>query len=120
MFDSAEPGDGPLHTESKATVRDTAVTAQIEIPGIILRPQSLGGHASGNHVRILLTLAAADNLAVPLGSEQVKILDDAGIGRRHLHVERLRLTGIVGDKYRLLELARNEGFVASPPDPPPR
>src|SRR6266487_2168425 len=73
MRDAADPRDRPLDAESEARMHERAVLPQVEIPGVRLLGQLLGANARQQLVVIVLALAAADDLAVPLGRQAIVV-----------------------------------------------
>ena len=83
-----------------------AVAAQVEVPLVGLARQVVLVEPLLQQRQVVDALAAADDLAVALGREQVdgeRHLRPLGVG---LHVERLDLGRIAVDEDRLVEVAR--------------
>ena len=78
-----------------------AVLAQVEIELIVLLLQTALVHSLQQRVVVVLTLAAADDLA-DAGHQAVHSRDGLAVGVE-LHVERLDLLRIIGDEDRALE-----------------
>src|SRR5690606_1476941 len=71
VVQSAHPGDGSLEAEAEARVGDAAPAAQVEVPLEGLARQVVGLEALQQGVEVALALAAADDLAVALGGQDV-------------------------------------------------
>ena len=78
-----------------------AVLAKIEIERIVLGLETQLVHAREQLVIVVLTLAAADDLA-DAGNEAVHRRDGLAVGVQ-LHIEGLDLLRVVGDEHRALE-----------------
>src|SRR5689334_13209065 len=81
MAEPADPGDAPLDPEAEAGVRKGAVTAQIEVPLERLLGELVLLDGVLQRREVILALAAADDLAVALGREDVHAERGARIGR---------------------------------------
>ena len=85
----------------KAGVAGRAVLAQVKIEPIVLFLQAKLMHAVAQRLEVVLTLAAADDLA-DAGDQAVHGRDGLAV-RVQLHVEGLDLLRVVGDEDRPLE-----------------
>src|SRR6476660_6733922 len=111
MFEPADPRDDALDAHAEAAVRDAAVPAQIEVPlERFLRKLVLLDAAEQQDV-VVDALAAADDLAVALGREDVDRERDFGPAFLRLEVEGLDLGRIAGHADRALEVLGESGFV---------
>ena len=81
---------------------DRPVTAEVDVPPVVVGVEVALGHAGEEHLQAVFTLAAADDLADAL-DEDIHRPDRFAIGVA-LHVERLQRTRIVVDDDRLLEV----------------
>src|SRR5947208_79023 len=97
VMDAGDPGDEALDPHAEAGVRHRAVLADVEIPAERLQWQTLLLDPAEEKIVIVDALAAADDLAVSLGRQDI---DAQGAVRRlrvGLHVERLDGRGIARD-----------------------
>ena len=63
VADAGQVHHAALEAEAEARVPRRAVLPQVEIEGVVLRIQSELLHTAEQHVVVVLTLAAADDLA---------------------------------------------------------
>src|SRR5438067_6403736 len=91
---AAQPGNAAFDAHAEAGVGNGAVAAEIEIPPEGVEWQAVRANLVLQHRRVVLALAAPDDLAVSLGGEDVDAERAAGIRGVGLHVERLRLDRI--------------------------
>ena len=82
VFEAAHPRDASLDSHPEASVRDGAEATQIEIPLERLHRETVFLDALHEQIVVVETLAAADDLAVALGGEDVdtRARDRAGPG----------------------------------------
>lgn len=71
MLKPADPRYRSLNPDAETRMRDRAIPAQIQIPGIDILRQIVLAEAALKKGRVVNALAAADDLAVTFGSEQV-------------------------------------------------
>src|SRR5205807_2194024 len=110
MLDTGDPGHRALHAKAESRVRDGAKAPEVEVPGIVGFFKTVLGDAALEHVGALLALAAADDLAVALGCDEIateRIAARAGhAGTAYavglLEIEGLDLRRHVMDPHRLL------------------
>src|SRR5215472_15971111 len=62
---AGDVGEGALEAEAKAGVRDSAVAAEVAVPGVVFLVDAALGRALVQDVEPLLALAATDDLADP-------------------------------------------------------
>ena len=94
MLEPADPRDDALDAHAEAAVRDAAEPAQIEVPLERLARELVLLDAAEQQVVVVDALAAADDLAVALGREDVDRERDLGPAVLRLEVEGLdRATG---------------------------
>ena len=98
---AGEVHDAALKAQTVARVTGGAVLAQVEIEGIVLRLHAKFFDAVLQDVEVVLTLAAADDLA-DAGNQTVHGGHGLAVGIQ-LHVERLDLLGVIRDEDGLLE-----------------
>ena len=113
----------------QATVRSTprpnpewtkrAVFPQVEVPAVGLQRQPFLLDAADQLVVVVLALAAADDLAVPLRRQHVVVEHGAGIGRVLLHIEGLDRPRVVVDHDRAVVLLGQQGLVVAAQVAPP-
>src|SRR5436190_8474680 len=103
VVQSADPRHAALDAHPEPRVRYGAEAAEVEVPVDRLARQLMLLDARFEPRQIVLALAAADDLAVPLGRENVDAEGEPRVGRIRLHVERLRRERIAVDHDRPVE-----------------
>ena len=71
MIETADPGDDPLDAHTEAAMWHAAESAQVEIPLVGFARQLVLVDAGEQQLVVVDALAAADDLAVSLGRENV-------------------------------------------------
>src|SRR5215207_1810907 len=107
MLDSAHPCGASLDPHSKASVRNTAVAAQVEVPlkrflGKLVQSDLLLQKLEGRGA-----FSTADNLAITFRREYVNSECKLRTLRIARHVKRLHRRRIMMHHYRLFKLAGN-------------
>src|SRR5439155_20452736 len=111
VVDAGDPGDETLDPHPEAGVRHRAVLADVEVPAKRLERQTLFLDTPEEEVVIVDALAAADDLAVPLGRQDVDAQRALRRLRIGLHVEGLDGRRVVRDHHRTLQLFGENGLV---------
>src|SRR5689334_17579677 len=91
MVEPADPGDGPLDAKAETGMRDGAVPPEIEIPLERLLREIMLPDPPQEQIIVVLTLAPADDLPVPLGGEDIHGERQLVVLGVALHVEGLDL-----------------------------
>src|SRR6266850_2544351 len=116
---AADPRHGALQAEPEPRVHERAVFAEVQVPAVRVLRQLFGADAGEQLVVVVLTLAAADDLPVPLGGEHVVVEDGAGVRGILLHIEGFHCPGIVEHQHRPVVLLRQQRLGLSPQVLPP-
>src|SRR5262245_45494437 len=111
MMDTRDPRDEALETHAEPGVRHRAVLAQIQVPAERLEREVMLLETAQQQVVIVDTLAAADDLAVALGRQDVHAQSAIGVLGIGLHVEGLDARRIVGDHDRALQVFGQDRLV---------
>src|SRR5256712_4243986 len=113
VVDAGNPRDEPPDPNAEAGVRHGAVLADVEIPAERLEGEAVLLDPPEEEIVVVDALAAADDLAVPLGRQDVDAQGAVRCPRIRLHVEGLDRRRVVGDHQRTLQLFREDGLVES-------
>ena len=99
MLDSGEPADGPLDSQAKSAVGYRAKASQVEIPAKVLLGELMLLNSLQQYLEVIFPLAATDDLAITLGSENIDPSSDPRIVGVTLHVERFHCLRVPVDHY---------------------
>ena len=116
MREATHPRDAPLHAETEPRVRERAVAPQNEVPLEGFLRQLVVRDRSFQRLEALLALPTSDDLAIPLGSENVDTERKAKGPRSPLH----GIPVVLKDNYNTSDLATTGGSLllegSLPPD----
>src|SRR5574344_2504029 len=110
---SADPRDRALYSEAEARVGDGAVAADIEVPGIGRRSESLGAERRFENAEVFFALTAADDFPVAFRREDIHVARDFRILRVLLHIEWLDGDRVAVHHHRPVELSADDGLVSA-------
>ncbi|MBF8297262.1 MAG: hypothetical protein HW389_3807, partial [Bacteroidetes bacterium] len=89
MLKSADPAYCSFEAQSESGVRDGAVPAKIQVPLECLLREIVRFDALQQHVKVIFTLTAAYDLAVPFRGQHIDRQSNLWILGVALHIERL-------------------------------
>src|SRR6185312_4395874 len=110
---AGHPGHEPLDAHAEAAVGERPVFTDVKIPLERLDGEVVLLDAREQQVVVVNPLAAADDLAVALGRQQVETQHGLRILRVGLHVEGLERCREAGHHHRLVELAGEDGLLVA-------
>src|SRR4051812_14030055 len=113
MWEAADPGYGALDAKAEAGVLERAVAAKIHEPGEIRFFQLMLGDFDFQDVEVVLALAAADDLAVAFGREQIAAHRLAWLLRIFLHVKGFHRRRIMVNENGTVMLGADDRFVGA-------
>jgi len=111
VVDPRDPGHGAFHPQAEARVGHRAVTAQVEEPLVGFLGQAVLLQAAFERLEVHPARAAADDLAVALGGDEVGVEHALGVVGVGFHVERLHRGGVLFDEHGPLEVLADGLFL---------
>ncbi len=109
----ANPGDDPLDAHAEPGMRHCAVLAQIEVPLKGLCRKLVCLKSLQKQLVVVNALAAAYDLTITLGSQNVHAEGQVRALGIRLHVKRLHLRGIAMNHDGAIKFLGQDGFVAA-------
>ena len=113
------PPEDPLDADAEARVGNAAVAAKVEVPVVLRTGRRRSPSDARRACRPTSRGSSPDDLAVPLGGEEVGRFDGARVSGRLEHVERLEFAREAGHEDRGPLLHRERGFLRGPEVGPP-